>query len=145
MKVNVKLSESGKVIDYSTVEECGIVALADNVNTYATAEEVLANENAYVFSTKNGDAEITSNGYISAVYSKDIFTYQLDTNVYVFGYVKNADGFHYGPVRVRNLYDLMSTRRDDTSGSFTAKEQKVYASMVELYSAVTIYREEFLK
>ena len=142
LKANVKVSHGGSVIDYNAVEEYGIVALADNSRTYTDAAEILQNDNAYVFSSKNGDATI-SNGYISATYSKDIFTYQLDTDIYVFGYVKDADGYHYGPVRNRNVHTLMEARMNDAVNFPNVKERTVYTDMIELYDAITRYREDY--
>ena len=142
LKANVKVSNNGSVINYNAVEEYGIVALADNSRTYADASEILQNQNAYVFSSKNGDATI-SNGYSSATYSKDIFTYQLDTDIYVFGYVKDADGYHYGPVRNRNVHTLMEARKDDIANFPNVKERTVYADMIDLYNAITAYREDY--
>ena len=144
LKANVKISNNGSVIDYNTVEEYGIVALADNSRTYTDASEILQNGNAYVFSSKNGDATI-SNGYISATYSKDIFTYQLDTDIYVFGYVKDTDGYHYGPVRNRNVHTLMEARKDDIANFPNVKERTVYADMIDLYNAITAYREDYFR
>jgi hypothetical protein len=144
LKANVKVSHGGSVIDYNAVEEYGIVALADNSRTYADASEILQNQNAYVFSSKNGDASI-SNGYISASYSKDIFTYQLNTDIYVFGYVKDADGYHYGPVRNRNVHTLMEARMNDAVNFPNLKERTVYADMIDLYTAITAYREDYFK
>ncbi len=142
LKANVKVSRNGSVINYNAVEEYGLVVLADNSKVYNTAAEILENENAYVFSSKNGDASISS-GYISATYSKDIYTYQLNTDIYVFGYVKDADGYHYGPVRNRNVYELMMTRKDDAAGFPNGKERTVYADMIDLYNAITLYREDY--
>ncbi len=144
MKANVKVSLNGQPIDYSTVEEYGMVVLADNDNVYNSAAEILRNENAYVFSSKNGDASISS-GYISATYSKDIYTYQLDTDIYVFGYVKDSDGYHYGPVRNRNVYELMMARKDDAANFPNVKERIVYGDMIELFAAITEYREDYFQ
>ena len=142
LKANVKVSFEGQVVDYNSVEEFGIVALADNSREYTDAAEILQNENAYVFSSKNGDAAI-SNGYISATYSKGIYTYQLNTDIYVFGYVKDADGYHYGPVRNRNVFNLMDARKEDVANFPNVKERIVYADMINLYNAITAYREDY--
>ncbi len=142
MKTNVKVMLNGSVIDYNAVEEYGIVALADNGHVYTDAAEILAKDHAYVFSSKNGDAFIDS-GYISAIYSKGIFTYQLDTDIYVFGYVKDAAGYHYGPVRCRNVHDLMQDRKDDAVNFPNVKERNVYTDMVNLFVDITAYREDY--
>ena len=121
-----------------------MVVLADNSKVYNDASEILRNENAYVFSSKNGDASIAG-GYISATYSKDIYTYQLNTDIYVFGYVKDADGYHYGPVRNRNVHTLMEARKNDIANFPNVKERTVYADMIDLYTAITAYREDYFQ
>ncbi|MBQ6718943.1 MAG: InlB B-repeat-containing protein [Oscillospiraceae bacterium] len=127
-------------IDYSTVAEYGVVVLRDNSKAYSTAEEILANSSAYVFSNKNGDAYIGDDGTrILADFTKDIYTYQLDSDLYAMTYVKDADGYHYSPIRNRNLFDLMTERQDDPL--YRADERLVYKDMLGLYQAITAYRE----
>ena len=59
-------------------------------------------------------------------------------------YIEDAEGYHFGAVKERNVYELMKTRRDDTSGSFTEKEKALFDDMVNLYDAVTIYRADYI-
>jgi len=144
MKVNAKasLASTGKLVNYSSLKDYGVIILFDNTNDYSL-EELIANKNAYVFSNKNGDSSLDGS-YMTATYKKNLYTYQLNTNAYVVFYVEDEAGVHYGPLKVRNLYDLMTTRAVDTTGSFTEKEKTVYADMVNLYDAVTVYRSDFL-
>jgi hypothetical protein len=55
-------------------------------------------------------------------------------------YVKDDDGYHFGPIKARNLYELMLDRKEDTTGSYSEKEKIVYQDMVDLYTAITAYR-----
>ena len=83
--------------------------------------------------------------YISAVYNNGVYTYMLDSNVYIMFYVKDAEGFHYGPVRTRSVYDLAAERMNDTTGKFGELEKKVYAAMVAEYDAITAYRKDYFE
>jgi len=147
MKVNAfvypKGKSASKSINYNELLDYGVIIVMENNSSIATAEELLAREDAYVFSKSNGGAQISQN-MISAIFTKDIYTYLLNSNIYVMFYVKDEDGYHFGPIKERNLYELMKTRRNDTSGSFTEKEKGLYDDMVNLYDAVTAYRADYI-
>ena len=131
-------------INYNNVEEYGAIVYYDTEGTVAsmTADELRSKADAYVFSSKNGDATIDGS-YITALYNKDIYTYQLDSNAYVMFYVKDENGYHYGDVKVRNAYELAKQRSQDTTGDFGEKEKQVYLDMVEMYEAVKAYRDDY--
>ena len=50
-------------------------------------------------------------------------------------YVVDDAGCHVGPLKVRNIYELIPT----ISG--TEKEEAVYTDMLNLYEAITAYRK----
>ena len=129
-------------INYNGLEEYGAIVYYDTEGKYdsMTAEELMVNEDAYVFSSLNGDAYIDGK-YISALYNK-VYTYQLNSNAYVMFYVKDADGYHYGKLDTYNAYDLANTRKDAETG-FGELEQTVYASMVNMYNSVKAYRDDY--
>ena len=143
LKVNARAYTEGmgttESIDYSGLEEYGVVVLLDNEKEYARAEEILENPNAYVFSSKNGDAEISGNA-ITAIYNRGLYTYLLDTDAYVMFYVKDAEGYHYGAIRNRNLYELMQERKGNAS-DFPEDERAIYDDMTKLHEAVVEYRK----
>ena len=111
----------------------------DNTTSFDNAEELLSRNDAYVFSASNGDVELEGN-MIAANFTKDIYTYLLNSDLHVMFYVKDDDGYHFGQIKVRNLYELMLERKEDTTGSYTEKEKIVYQDMVDLYTAITAYR-----
>jgi hypothetical protein len=111
----------------------------DNTAEFDTAEELLSRTDAYVFSANNGDVELEGN-MIAANFTKDIYTYLLNSDLHVMFYVKDDEGYHFGPIKVRNLYELMLDRKEDTTGSYSEKEKIVYQDMVDLYTAITAYR-----
>ena len=146
LKVNAKVQKSGKLIDYNSVEEYGAIVFYDTAGEIAggkmTAEELRTKSDAYVFSSKVGDATIDGS-LITALYNKGIYTYQLNSNAYVMFYVKDADGYHYGDVKVRNAYELAKTRGADTSGNYGEQEKIVYQDIVTMYETVTAYRDDY--
>ncbi len=148
LKVNSRVFDDANPINinYDSVEEFGAIVYYDtegNVDSM-TAEELRTKSDAYVFSSKNGDAAVDGS-YITALYNKDIFTYQLDSNAYVMFYIKDENGYHYGDVKVRNAYELAKERAQDTSGNFGEKEKTVYQDMVAMYEAVKAYRDDYFE
>ncbi|MBR4058755.1 MAG: hypothetical protein IKK03_02835 [Lachnospiraceae bacterium] len=147
LKVNARVYTKGmsssESIDYAELVDYGVVIVMDNNTSISTPEELLARSDAYVFSKANGEAQVNGT-VITAAFTKDIYTYLLNSNVYVMFYIEDAEGYHFGAVKERNVYELMKTRRDDTSGSFTEKEKALFDDMVNLYDAVTIYRADYI-
>ena len=146
LKFNARVynNSNPNCINYANVEEYGAIVYYDTegVVDSMTADELMTRSDAYVFSSKNGDATIDGS-YITAIYNKGIYTYQLDSNAYVMFFVKDADGYHYGGVKVRNAFDLATARGSDTSGDFGEKEKNVYKDMIVLYNDVKSYRDDY--
>ena len=146
LKLNAyALDENEELVDYTSVEEYGTIVYydtEDKISGTMTADELMSYDDAYVFSSKNGDAEIDGS-YMTALYNKGIYTYQLDSNAYVMFYIKDEDGYHYGDVKVRNAYQLAKARSTDTSGDFSELEKIIYADMVDMYDRVNTYRDDY--
>ena len=146
LKVNARVYNSEKPtnINYSALEEYGAIVFYDTEGTISsmTADELKTKEDAYVFSSKNGDATVDGS-YITALYNKGIFTYQLNSNAYVMFYVKDENGCHYSDVKVRNAYELAKIRGADTTGTFGEAEKTVYDDMVEMHESVNAYRDDY--
>lgn len=136
-------------IDYDTVEDYGVVMYydVDGVITDASmldsVEEMLSlNGRAYVFSKTDGSAVKSKSfdGYVTARYNQGIYTYQLNNNLYVMFYVKINGCYYYDRIRAFNVYELAKER----STTFADVEEcNVYAGMVDLYDAVTVYRDDY--
>jgi hypothetical protein len=139
-------------LDYSSMEDYGMVMFYD-VNkeiTDATQldsfEEMQALvDKAYVFSKEDGSAFINpGNGaYFTARYNQDVFTYQLDTDLYVMYYVVIDGNAYYSDIRTFNVYDLATRRSQDSS--FDVLEQNVYKDMVSMCDAITAYRKDYFE
>ena len=146
LKFNARVynSENPNHINYNNVDEYGAIVYYDTEGTVTsmTAEALRSKRDAYVFSSKNSDASVDGS-YITALYNKGIYTYQLDSNAYVMFYIKDSNGYHYGDVKVRNAYELAKTRGQDNSGNFGETEKTVYQNMVKMYDAIKAYRDDY--
>ena len=139
-------------VDYATAEDYGMVMYYDvdgsitDPTQLDTVEEMLElTGKAYIFSKENGAArdDVRTN-YITARYYNDVYTYQLDTTVYAMFYLKQDGKYYYSNVRPYNVYDLAVDRGND-SGFGDELERNVYQSMVRLYAAITMYREDYFQ
>ena len=151
LKVNAWVNIEGATVAYDALSEYGVVVWHDTDNTLGgadmTVDQLLAKEDALVYSSLDGNIEPEKiDGYdmVTAKFDQGIYTYELDSNTYVMFYVKDDNGnYHYGAVKTRNLYDLMNERMN--ASGFGAKEKAVYSDMVNLYDAVTKYRNDYFK
>ena len=105
--------------------------------------DVADKENVYVFSKSQGTMNVDENNKqkITATYNKDIFTYQLDSNVYFMYFVQDGENFYYTGVFTENIKDSADQRGGDAS--YGAKERAVYTAMSALYGAITEYRDDY--
>jgi len=144
IRFNCQVKENGSVIDYSTVQDYGAVIFYDTENTVGgtvTLEELLANQNAYVMSKTNGGAFVDTvpgktGNYIGVYYNKEVYTYQMQSNAYIAFFVKDADGYHFGDVKVRNIMNVMETG----AANGVATEVAVVEDMKALNTAIIAHR-----
>ena len=107
----------------------------------ADLRNLITDMDTHVFSLSNGHAEV-SNGTISGVYNKGIYTYQLDQNLYVAFFVKDSNGmYHFGPVRTRNILSMVTEQAANTARPAT--ERAVYEAMVNMHTDVMTHRARF--
>ncbi len=131
----------------ATYEESGFVMFRDKSDKYASVpsvEELLAEVDAYVFSTSNGNAETSkSGGYyvVSAIYRKDIFTYQMNDNIYVVPFVKKNGAYIFGSVKTRNILSMIEKNVDNTT--YPETERNVYRAMINMHYDVVAHRATF--
>ena len=104
-------------------------------------------DNVYIFANSLGTMDVNTSGahLICVDYNKEIYTYQLNSNIYCIFFLKDGDNWYYSPkVYTANLYDLTVTRGNDTSDRYyTAKEKVVYKDMAALYKSVVAYRDDY--
>ena len=103
--------------------------------------EMLEDADTHVFSLTNGDVtlEATTMGTkISGIYNKDIYTYQMNEDLYAAFFVKDADGtYHFGAVKTRNILNIIEGLVNNPAHK---AEHAVYRAMIDMYYAVTEFR-----
>lgn len=138
-------------IDYDAVDDYGIVVYHDvngNIKSSETMDEwqeitsYSDSENVYVFNNLHGDMQLNGK-YAYALYNNNIFTYQLDSEIYYMFFVKYNGQMYYSTVYATNIKSLTAERAESTSSTYTAKEKLVYRDMVAMCDAITKYREDY--
>ena len=136
-------------VDYAEAEDYGAIIYYDLEGKFNGAipsvEELIAQSDAQVYSKLDGTCYTTGGGYIAAEYEGNIYTYQLDTNAYAVFYVKDAEGYHYGDVKLRNAKDLALERGNDAEKFPDEEERNVYLAMVAMNESITAYRNDYFK
>ena len=127
--------------DYENAEDYGIIFYHDKTGAYAgnmTAAQMIAKTDARVYSKLHGNATIGSNGII-AVYDHEIFTYNLDTELYCLPYIL-VDGKYYYPENTIcwNLLDKIVSFSQSTT--LDPLEIAVYETMIDYYNSVILHR-----
>ena len=83
------------------------------------------------------------NWKITADYTKEIFTYQLNDNAYAAFFVKIDGVYHFGEVKTRNVLSIVEGLAVKEGVQET--EQTVYAAMVDMHYDVVKHRAKFVK
>lgn len=152
LKANAKISTAAGVIDYSQLHDYGVYFIRKSTldrvgltQETITAEDILSDSDALKKTKADG---VTVNGaYLTAIYDRDIYTYELSDSIFVMFYFVTEEGADpiYVPIRERNLKDLAEARKDDATGFPNEKERIVYGYMVDLFNAITDYREDYFR
>ncbi len=138
-------------IDYASADDYGIVVYHDVNDNIGSSEEMdewqeITNysdrDNVYVFNNLHGDMQLNGK-YAYALYNKNIFTYQLDSEIHYMFFVKYDGKMYYSNVYETNIRTLTADRAVSASTTYTAKEKLVYRDMVLMCDAITEYREDY--
>ena len=124
----------------ATAADYGMIFFHDKIDRYInngmSYETMLAQGDAMVFS-KSLNNMIVDGDAVLAVYTKDIYTYQLDSELYCLPFIKIGNQYYVPQNAVCwNLLEEMETIRDDTVNR-VEKERDVLAAMVDLYYDIT--------
>jgi len=124
----------------ATAADYGMIFFHDKIDRYVnngmSFETMLAQGDALVFS-KSLNNMIVDGDSVLAIYTKDIYTYQLDSELYCLPFIKIGNQYHVPQNAVCwNLLEEMETIRDDTVNR-VEKERDVLAAMVDLYYDIT--------
>ena len=141
---------NGKVyLDGVNYDELGVVIYYDNEGKFEgtgmTVEQLMTYEDAYVFSTVNGDVTLSTEGanrtVISAVYNSGLYTYQMEEKAYVVFYVKCGDDIFCGPMKERTIKEAINSRLGVNGVSGTI-EAECLNDMLELYDQILVLRKK---
>ncbi|MBQ6997396.1 MAG: hypothetical protein IJN60_03385, partial [Oscillospiraceae bacterium] len=115
----------------------GLIFFHDKTGKYGgtmTPAQMKAETGALVYSKLNGNAVINAGG-ITAIYDHEIYTTDLDTELYCLPYIVVDGEYHYpSTVTCWNLLAEMHEFSDDTS--LSAEERAVFEAMIAMYESV---------
>ena len=151
MRLNTRIytpDNTSGVIDYNTLTDYGVIVFhdkdgvvsAENLNESAEFLSFANKDKTYVFSASQGTTEIAGK-YAAAVFNDSIYTYELDSTIYYMFFAQDGDEFYYSQVYATNIRTLAKDRAVSSSTTYTKKEKRTYAAMVDLCDSVTAYRE----
>jgi hypothetical protein len=143
------LTFNGKVnLDGVDYDELGMVIYYDSEGKFKdggmTVEELMTYEDAYVFSTTNGEATTGMDGdrtVITATYNSGLYTYQMEEKAYVVFYVKCGDDIFCGPVKERTIKDAINSRLG-VNGVAGTIEAECLNDMLDLYDQILVLRKK---
>lgn len=132
---------NGQTMDYTACNEYGVIIYDDvdgKYNEAPTIDELLTEDEAYVYNNINGGATI-KNGYISADFMEGIYSSQMNKNMYAVFYVKIGNSYYYGNVKTRSMLSVAQQYFDNTE-SYDSDLIELLKAMKELYKATTSYQ-----
>jgi len=133
-------NSSSDHIDYAAADNYGVIVFHDkdgSLSEVTDYSDLLELEDAYVYSKNQGNISVDDTK-VSVIFNKDIFTYELNSNIYCVTFLEVDGEYYYSAMTTRNLYDLMTTKIQ-TAESVTT-EIEIYQAMVDMYDSITVYR-----
>ena len=146
IKVNVlmvKSTNTSAAIDYAAADDYGLIFFHDKAGVYAdgmSVEEMIAEAGAVVYSKSLGNATIEA-GRVSAIYDQNIFTFEMDSDLYVLPFVVIDGEYHYRDTGAfnMNLIERVALFATETE-KYSEAERAVYSAMVEMNEDILIFR-----
>jgi len=134
-----KTAPGGVYADYANADDYGVIFFHDKTGKYGgtmTTAQMKAETGAKVYSKLNGNAVINANG-VTAVYDHEIFTYQLDSELYCLPYIV-IDGEYYYPSETMcwNLLAEMVEFSENTE--LSTEEIAVFEAMINYYNSTIL-------
>ncbi len=138
----VAATNTSKAIDYAAADDYGLIFYHDKTGKYdgMSVAQMLAETEAQVYSKTLGNTTITADGRVSAIYDQNIFTFEMDSNLYVLPFVIINGQCYYrdnGAINL-NLIERLGVFANDASQ--TAEARAVYNAMIEMNTNIKIYR-----
>ena len=121
--------------DYENADDYGVIFYHDKTSAYGgamTAEQIISRTDAQVYSKLHGNATINANG-VTAIYDQNIYTYELDTELYCLPYIVVGGNYYYpSNAFCWNLLTEMTKFSQDPDVS--AEETAVFETMINYYN-----------
>lgn len=125
--------------DYQSADDCGLIFYHDKTGAYGgtmTAAQMVNKTTAQVYSKKNGNLTVNS-GSIVAVYDHEIYTYNLDTELYCLPYIVVEGKYYYPETAICwNLLDEMVSFSGNEA--IDPLQTAVFEAMINYYNNVIL-------
>ena len=138
----VSSSNTSVAIDYAAADDYGLIFYHDKEGKYdgMSVEQMLAEAGAQVYSKTLGNTTITSDSRVCATYDQNIFTFEMDSNLYALPFVIINGQCYYrddGAINM-NLVDRLEAFAADMARP--AEERAVYEAMIQLNADTKVFR-----
>ena len=137
--VQMRNKAANTAADYENADDYGVIFFHDKTGKYGgtmTPAQLNAEEGAKVYSKLNGNAVINAGG-VTAVYDHEIFTYELDTELYCLPYIV-IDGAYYYPSTVTCWNLLGEIVEFSNNTDLTPGEIAVFEAMINYYNSAIV-------
>ena len=138
--------------NFDAVDDYGLIFFHDKDSVYEgtmTRDQMLARNDVYIYSKYRGNAWLESwntagTPGITAAYDLDIFTYEMDSELYYMAFVVDAEGnYHYSNVYGMNIIDQMYAYYNNTT--LKGEERLTFKAMIQLHESTMIHRKKYGK
>ena len=138
--------------DFEAAQDYGLIFFHDKDSVYngaMTRDQMLARNDVYIYSDDRGNAWLESwntagTPGITAAYDLDIFTYEMDSELYYMAFVVDAEGnYHYSNAYCLNIIDQMYAYYNNTT--LKGEERLTFKAMIQLHESTLIHRKKYGK
>ena len=138
--------------DFEAAQDYGLIFFHDKDSVYngaMTRDQMLARNDVYIYSNDRGNAWLESwntagTPAITAAYDLDIFTYEMDSELYYMAFVVDAEGnYHYSNAYCLNIIDQMYAYYNNTT--LKGEERLTFKAMIQLHESTLIHRKKYGK
>ncbi len=141
VSIQIRDKSTSTMVDFNTAANYGMIFFHDKKGEYngdMLAEQILARNDVYVYSKELGNVNV-EDGKMIAIYAKDIYTSELDSDVFCLPFVVDANGnYHYAKSAFcMNLIDEMYAFHN--RAGLKNEERATFRKMIELYESTIVH------
>ena len=151
--INMQVRIDGATYDFADAQDYGLIFFHDKDSVYngtMTRDQMLARNDVHIYSKSRDESAWLESWNtkgtlgITAAYDQDIFTYEMDSELYYVAFVVDKDGnYHYSNAYGMNIIDQMYAYYNNTT--LSNKERATFAAMIKLHESTMIHRKKFGK